>query len=112
MIEGYYINLDERVDRKTHFENNIKMRAFFSNLQRMSAIKNSDGAIGCGLSHIKSLVLSKNITDVSYVGIFEDDFCILNEQSCTNFINAFSNIAESDEWDCILLTPRGDTQHN
>jgi len=112
MIQGYYINLDERVDRKTHFENNIKSRVFFSNLQRMPAIKNADGLIGCGLSHIKSLVLSKNITDGSYVGIFEDDFCILNEQSCTNFINAFTNIAESDEWDCIVLTPRGDTQHN
>jgi hypothetical protein len=112
MIQGYYINLDERVDRKTHFENNIKMRAFFSNLQRMPAIKNADGSIGCGLSHIESLVLSKNITDVSYVGIFEDDFCILNDESCANFINAFANIAESDDWDCIVLTPRGDTQHN
>jgi hypothetical protein len=112
MIQGYYINLEERVDRKNHFENKIKSRAFFSNLQRMPAIKNADGLIGCGLSHIKSLVLSKNITDGSCVGIFEDDFCILNEQSCTNFINAFTNIAESDDWDCILLTPRGDTQHN
>jgi len=112
MIQGYYINLDERVDRKTHFENNIKSRAFFSNLQRMPAIKNADGLVGCGLSHIKSLVLSKNITHASYVGIFEDDFCILNEESCANFINAFANIAESDEWDCIVLTPRGDTQHN
>lgn len=112
MIQGYYINLDERTDRKTHFENNIKSHAFFSNLQRMSAIKNTDGAIGCGLSHIKSLVLSKNITDASYVGIFEDDFCILNEQSCASFIDAFSRISDSDEWDCILLTPRGDTQHH
>ena len=86
MIQGYYINLDERVDRKIHFENNIRMRAFFSNLQIMPAIKNADGAIGCGLSHIKSLVLAKN-TDVSYVGIFEDDFCILNDESCANFIN-------------------------
>jgi glycosyl transferase family 25 len=111
MIQGYYINLDERVDRKSHFENNIKSRAFFSKLDRMSAIKNADGSIGCGLSHIKSLVLVKNI-DASYIGIFEDDFCILNEQSCANFINAFTNIAESDEWDCIVLTPRGDTQQN
>lgn len=31
MIQGYYINLEERVDRKTHFENNIKSRAFFQN---------------------------------------------------------------------------------
>lgn len=111
MIQGYYINLEERVDRKTHFENNIKSRAFFSKLERMPAIKNADGAIGCGLSHIKSLVLAKNI-DASYVGIFEDDFCILNEPSCANFMNAFTNIAESDEWDCIVLTPRGDTQQN
>jgi len=112
MIQGYYINLDERVDRKTHFENVIKSRAFFSNLQRIPAIKNTDGAIGCGLSHIKSLILSKNITDTCYVGIFEDDFYILNEQACAEFIDAFTRISESDEWDCILLTPRGDTQYN
>jgi hypothetical protein len=112
MIQGYYINLDERVDRKTHFDNNIKSRDFFSNLQRIPAIKNTDGAIGCGLSHIKSLILSKNIINASYVGVFEDDFCILNEQSCAEFIDAFSRISDSDEWDCILLTPRGDTQQN
>lgn len=109
MIQGYYINLDECIDRKKHFENNIKTHTFFSNLQRMPAIKNSDGAIGCGLSHIKSLVLAKNIQS-SYVGIFEDDFFILNEESCASFIDAFTKISESDEWDCILLTPRGDTQ--
>lgn len=112
MLKGYYINLEKCIDRKTHFENNIKSCTFFSNIERITAIENdTDGAIGCGLSHVKLLGISKEI-EASYVGIFEDDFCILNEEACTTFIDAFTKISESEEWDCIVLTPRGDTQHN
>jgi glycosyl transferase family 25 len=110
MLLGYYINLDERVDRREHFETSIKGVPFFSSIERMSAVKNSDGSIGCGLSHIKALLMAKqNYPDESYVAIFEDDFCLLDSEAYSRFVMDFSNICESDEWDCIVLTPRGKT---
>ena len=35
---GFYINLDKRIDRKDHFEQNVKCHSFFSNIERISAI--------------------------------------------------------------------------
>ena len=76
----------------------------------MSAVKHTDGAIGCGMSHVNALLMAKqNYPDESYVAIFEDDFCLLDSEACAEFITSFSKICDSDEWDCIVLTPRGKT---
>ena len=110
MLHGYYINLDERVDRREHFEKNIKCMPFFSSVERMSAVKHPDGAIGCGMSHINALLMAKqHYPGDSYVAIFEDDFCLLDTEVCESFVASFAKICDSDEWDCILLTPRGKT---
>ena len=43
--------------------------------------------------------------------VFEDDFCILNDNKYNEFIQYFENIRHEKEWDIIVLTPRGDEKH-
>jgi GR25 family glycosyltransferase involved in LPS biosynthesis len=112
---GYYINLDEREDRKQHFEQLKSQYDFFSNIERLSAIKNSHGGIGCGLSHIIALNKLKERAiknNLEFVCVLEDDFCILNNNAFINFIDEFNNIQNSKKWDIITLTPRGITDHS
>jgi len=54
-MKGFYINLNERVDRMRHFENMKIKYHFLKNIKRFPAIKNKNGAIGCGMSHIEAL---------------------------------------------------------
>jgi len=51
-----YINLHERTDRKEHVEKELEKM----NIQgeRVEAIRNDVGAIGCSLSHIKCLEIA------------------------------------------------------
>ena len=66
-----YINLDSRTDRKELFESQISIIPS-QKIQRFSAIKHQQGAIGCTLSHIAILEIAikegwKNVM------ILEDD---------------------------------------
>lgn len=108
-MDGFYINLSHRTDRKQHIETLIQTHAFFKNIERMDAICNERGDIGCSMSHIKCLtdLLQKN---KDYYLILEDDFFILNETNFTNFVDEFDQIKDSDKWDVLTLTPRGDTK--
>lgn len=105
-MKGVYINLESRKDRRDHFETAVKNHPFFEGIERMNALENSDGAIGCGLSHIKGLQM---FTDESYIAIIEDDFMILDKKNLLDFTNAFEKIKDSNEWKVIVLTPRGIT---
>tara|TARA_Y100000389_G_C17457448_1_gene519143 strand:- start:1908 stop:2582 length:675 start_codon:yes stop_codon:yes gene_type:complete len=110
-LKGFYINLDERVDRKEHFEKLKTKFDFLKGIERMKAVKNNIGAIGCAMSHIKCMneLLNKCKNDKNdYVAIFEDDFCLLNEVNFEKFIEAFDKI-KNEDWDVIVLTPRGNT---
>ena len=75
-MKGVYINLDCRTDRRENFEDVKKQHPFFSSIERMSAIENTDGSIGCCLSHIKGLEMLSSTTE-PYVAIIEDDFSFL-----------------------------------
>ena len=110
MIKGYYINLEERIDRVQHFELLKTKYTFFKNVERVPAIRNENGAIGCGFSHIKALNKCLE-SDDEYSMVFEDDFCILNDNKYNEFIQYFENIRHEKEWDIIVLTPRGDEKH-
>jgi len=107
-LEGYYINLSHRTDRKEHMEQLKQTYTFFKNIERMEAVVNKRGIIGCSLSHIKCLneLLKRN--KECYL-IMEDDFCILNEDNFNGFIREFDKIKNDTNWDVITLTPRGDT---
>jgi glycosyl transferase, family 25 len=107
-VEGYYINLNHRTDRKEHMEQLKHTHPFFKNIERMEAVVNKRGDIGCSLSHIKCLneLLKRN--KECYL-IMEDDFCILNEDNFNGFMLGFDKIKNDTNWDIITLTPRGDT---
>ena len=107
MIKGFFINLDERKDRLEHFNNLMGKCTLFSNLERFSAVKLKNGAAGCGMSHIKVLQKCLEMKE-EYFLISEDDIVILNLDNYIEFVNNFSKIKNSDDWDIIVLTPRGD----
>jgi len=104
-LRGYYINLDNRTDRYDHFEGLKQTHPFLSNIERMSGLYNSNGAIGCALSHIKCLLALKDCSE-DYVAVFEDDFCILDKRNFKIFQRRFAQI-QTEPWDVITLTPRG-----
>ena len=77
-----YINLEHRVDRNTHILNELhKICTDDSKIHRIDAVKNDNGALGCGLSHIKALEFALT-NDWTNILIVEDDFtfnCNSNE---------------------------------
>lgn len=104
-IRGFYINLDSREDRKTHFENLKKSYPFFEGVDRISAIQENNGAVGCGKSHIKVLTKCLEMEDNVFF-VCEDDLTILNKEHLSSFI---SSLNVDEDWDLITLTPRGNT---
>ena len=107
-MKGFYINLDSRKDRRDHFEMMKQTYSFLKHIQRLPAIENADGLLGCCLSHIEALTQLNNCDD-PYVAIFEDDFTILNHKTFLKFVDEFHTITKLDAWDVIVLTPRGTT---
>ena len=76
----FYINLLTRPDRKAHIETQLK-RVGFTTFERFNAIKmpagnnmnaNSNGRIGCSMSHIKCLEIAKE-RGYNHLLICEDD---------------------------------------
>ena len=108
-MNGLYINLKERTDRKKHFENLKKKYDFFKNINRFEAISHPQGHIGCCMSFIECMKKLSTSTD-KYVGLLEDDFVIFPRchTHFENFIKDFQKIKDKD-WDIIVLTPRGNT---
>tara|TARA_B100000902_G_C27207201_1_gene862321 strand:+ start:192 stop:815 length:624 start_codon:yes stop_codon:yes gene_type:complete len=108
-MKGYYINLNNRTDRKQHIEDMKETYSFFKDIERFEAIKDIKGEIGCAKSHLSVLhKLSKK--NEPYYLILEDDFIILNENNFLLFEKAFNEIKNNDSWDIITLTPRGTTE--
>jgi glycosyl transferase family 25 len=66
----FYINLDERTDRKDSFEKHMKK--YDLEFERFSAIKDKFGAFGCAKSHLSVLKNAKN-NNLENVIIMEDD---------------------------------------
>jgi len=94
-----YINLDSRIDRRTHFE--LEFNKMGLTPQRFSAIRNADGAIGCSMSHVACLELAiRNEWD--HVLVCEDDATITNPGQLVYQVNQFFN-RFNDAWDVLLL---------
>jgi GR25 family glycosyltransferase involved in LPS biosynthesis len=71
MIENvYYINLENRSDRKTLVENELNSLGW--KYQRFNAIKTKDGRVGCSMSHLKLIKMAKE-KNLDYIVIVEDD---------------------------------------
>ena len=102
---AYYINLDNRYDRK------ILVEREFSNLQidfyRIPATLNLNGLIGCLQSHIK--VLETCEPDAEYLWVCEDDieFLVTKDElnkSIDNFIKSNGDIL------CLAFNSRKQTK--
>ena len=109
-LEGYYINLENREDRREHFEKLKNSCPFLSCIKRLNAIKNSDGALGCCYSHLLGLsLLVSDDNGAGYGAVLEDDFFILDESNFRGFVEGFEKVKDTLDWDMTVLTPRGTT---
>jgi GR25 family glycosyltransferase involved in LPS biosynthesis len=94
-----YINLDERTDRKTHIEKQLRSVGF-NNFKRFKAIKTANGAIGCTMSHLKCLENAR-ANKLSHLLIFEDDTLFLDPPHFKKQFNKF--LSKHNDWDVVLL---------
>lgn len=101
----FYINLDNRFDRKQQILNEIRKNNINMNkVERLPAVYNKDnGHIGCAESHKKIMEIAmarkyKNIL------VLEDDFVFIDSKDKVNkrineFLNRFGN-----DWDIVQLS--------
>ena len=93
----YYINLNKRVDRRKHIEDELMKNAL--DFERFEAIEHEIGAIGCSKSHLEVIKLAKK-NNFKNVLIFEDDF-IFQENLQENIKKFFDlNI----DYDVLMLS--------
>jgi len=90
----FYINLDKRTDRRTQMETMLDGYDY----ERISAIEDDDGYIGCAKSHIKCIEMAKE-RGYDKVIILEDDFMFMNGWN-------FKNMELPQKYDIFLLCNR------
>ena len=98
---AFYINLESRVDRRLHVEEQMEQIGLNHVASRFNAIKLANGAVGCSLSHLKCLQIAlKNKWD--HVFICEDDIVFLDPDM---FANQFKNCLAKlrNNWDVIMF---------
>jgi len=94
-----YINLDERMDRREHTEQEFK-RLGLPGL-RVQAVKTKPGQLGCALSHVKCLEIAKE-NNWDHVMICEDDMLFVKDaQMVKDRFNTF--LSRHKDWDVIAL---------
>ena len=96
---AFYINLEHRTDRKEHVVN--EMNNIGINPTRFNAIKMTNGAIGCSLSHLKILEDAKK-NKLDHILIVEDDITFLDPSLFKTQINKFFEL-HNNNWDVILF---------
>jgi hypothetical protein len=96
----YYINLEERVDRKIHVEKEMKKLGVF-NYTRFNAIKYNLGLMGCLESHIRVLEQFLQLENAGeFVTIFEDDVQFLKPNIT---IQGLIKLEKDPDWDVLML---------
>jgi glycosyl transferase family 25 len=96
---AFYINLEHRTDRKEHVENELNNIGIEPT--RFNAIKMTNGAVGCSLSHLKILEDAKK-NQLDHILIVEDDITFLNPSLFKTQINKFFEL-HNNKWDVILF---------
>jgi GR25 family glycosyltransferase involved in LPS biosynthesis len=96
-----YINLQHRIDRNNSILNQFYQIKDHINLSRFNAIKHSNGAIGCALSHINCIDIAIN-NDWDHVIILEDDFHLLVNPDF--FLSHIKTLLQVD-FDVCLIAP-------
>jgi GR25 family glycosyltransferase involved in LPS biosynthesis len=97
----FYINLEHRTDRKEHVCKQLETIGLGSVQKRFNAIKMTNGAIGCSMSH---LALLKNAVKdrLDHILIVEDDIEFLNPEVFKTQLNIFLE-THGNNWDVILF---------
>lgn len=96
---AFYINLEHRMDRKNHVEEQLKSIGI--NAERFNAIKMNDGAVGCSMSHLKILQDAQK-NNLEHLLILEDDITFLDVDLFKKQINKFFEL-HGNNWDVILF---------
>lgn len=103
----YYINLEHRIDRKEHIENQIKkyIDPELSITKRFNAIENKNGHIGCSKSHL-GIIKECIQNNYNNVLIFEDDFeFIIDKFEFKDYLDRF--FTKYTNYDILLLGVNG-----
>jgi glycosyl transferase family 25 len=97
----FYINLDQREDRRQEMEEGLKEMELFDKSERFPAISHQNGAVGCILSHLEVLKIARE-RGYNNCLILEDDYDFIIEKSLLNTIlNHFFESIES--YDVLML---------
>jgi len=86
---AFYINLLSRPDRKQHVE--AQLKSIGINAERFNAIKMTNGAIGCSMSHLKIIETAKS-NNWEHVLIVEDDILFTDPNLFVEQFNKFLSI--------------------
>jgi GR25 family glycosyltransferase involved in LPS biosynthesis len=97
-----YINLENRTDRNLHVKTQLS-KIGINNAIRLNAVKTTNGAIGCSLSHIKCLEMAI-IYGWEYVFICEDDIHFTNPKLLLENMEKFEDLNKKGfQWDVLLV---------
>ena len=96
----YYINLESRTDRLTHVQAELAKIGCDTGM-RFNAVRTTNGAVGCTISHIRCLELAKE-KDHPYVFICEDDICFSDPDLLVKNTNEFFKQGK-DNWDVLII---------
>lgn len=95
---AFYINLECRPDRKQYVEEELKKIEI--NAERFNAIKLSNGALGCSISHLKCLEMAKT-NKWPHLLVVEDDIHFLDPYLFKRHLNTF--LSNHTGWDVVLI---------
>ena len=95
---AFYINLHCRPDRKQHVEN--QLTSIGINAERFNAIKMSNGAIGCSMSHLK-IIENAKANNWDHVLIVEDDILFTDPNLFVEQFNKF--LSNHKDFDVALI---------
>jgi glycosyl transferase family 25 len=95
----FVINLDSRPDRLEHALSEFEI--IDVSFERFPAIVNSDGAVGCSMSHIRCLELAIE-RDYDYVFICEDDITFTRPEVFLSSLKQFQE-SQPESWDVLMI---------
>lgn len=101
----FYINLASRVDRNSHFLEQIKsLTEDMSKVVRIEAVYDPMGALGCSKSHIKALEAFMGNPAWKTCIVFEDDFTFYESSQPINNSLLHKFFINFTDWDMLLLS--------
>jgi len=103
----YYINIDRRKDRKSHFLSEFQ-KIQSDDVVRVSAVEHKIGTLGCLQSHIKALKMCL-CDNNEYALICEDDFTFKTNIGNVNIL-LHKALSSPVDWNVILLAVNGRTE--